>query len=216
MALSSTSTGTVTFNPASPLTITQGSSSATFTYTDTKAGTPTITAASGGLTSATQQETVTAAAANKLVFTTEPPANTATGSAMSSFVVQVEDTYGNPVSDSGVNITLTPSSGSIASGASATTGGNGAATFSSTVMNTAVSGATFTAAGGSLTSGTSSAFNVTAQPVATVLVNFYPVTQSPDANGNYWNADQIPATVIAEFDSPVNQWRRRCQSGWRW
>jgi uncharacterized repeat protein (TIGR03806 family) len=200
VALSSTSTGTVTFNPASPLTIAQGSSSATFTYTDTKAGTPTITCASSGLTSATQQETVTAAAANKLVFTTEPPASTAAGSAMSSFVVQVEDTYGNPVNDSGVNVTLTPSSGSIASGGSATTGGTGAATFSSTVMNTAVSGATFTAAGGSLASGTSTAFNVTAQSGTTVLVNFYPSTQSPDANGNYWNADLI--TLVGAVSTP--------------
>jgi autotransporter-associated beta strand protein len=59
--LSSTSTGTVTFTPSSP-TIATGSSSASFTYTDTLAGTPTITASASGLASATQVETVNAAA----------------------------------------------------------------------------------------------------------------------------------------------------------
>src|SRR5205823_13305274 len=61
VTLSSSSTGTVTFTPASPLTIPNGSSSESFTYTDTKAGTPTITAASTSptaITSATQIETV--------------------------------------------------------------------------------------------------------------------------------------------------------------
>ena len=43
VTLASDSTGTVTFNPVSPLTIGSGSSSSSFTYTDTKAGTPTIT-----------------------------------------------------------------------------------------------------------------------------------------------------------------------------
>src|SRR5205823_1233629 len=43
VTLASNSTGTVTFTPASPLTIPSGSSSVNFTYTDTKAGTPTIT-----------------------------------------------------------------------------------------------------------------------------------------------------------------------------
>jgi len=58
VTLSSSSTGTVTFIPAS-LSIASGSSSATFTYTDTMFGTPTITVASSGLTSGTQQETIT-------------------------------------------------------------------------------------------------------------------------------------------------------------
>ena len=61
VTLSSDSSGTATFSPASPLTIAYGSSSASFTYTDTKAGNPTITAASTSpttITSATQQETV--------------------------------------------------------------------------------------------------------------------------------------------------------------
>src|SRR5439155_2024664 len=48
------------------VSIASGSSSASFKYTDPKAGTPTITAASIGLTSATQLETVNAGAFVKL------------------------------------------------------------------------------------------------------------------------------------------------------
>src|SRR5205823_2469602 len=54
------------------VTIPNGSSSTTFFYGDTKAGTPTITvahAAAPALTSDTQQETITAGAASKLVIT---------------------------------------------------------------------------------------------------------------------------------------------------
>jgi hypothetical protein len=64
VTLSSSSSGIVTFTPTSPLTILNGSSTVAFTYTDTKAGMPTITAASAApttITSASQQETVTKA-----------------------------------------------------------------------------------------------------------------------------------------------------------
>jgi len=57
--LASSSIGTVTFNPAL-LTISNGTSSATFTYSDSQVGTPVITALSSPLTSATQQETIIA------------------------------------------------------------------------------------------------------------------------------------------------------------
>ena len=70
VALASDLTGTVTFNPLSPLTISNGSSSASFTYTDTKAGTPTITVQSYLLTDVTQQETVNAAEASALTIET--------------------------------------------------------------------------------------------------------------------------------------------------
>src|SRR5439155_11078654 len=98
VTLSSNSTGTVTFLPASPLTIPNGSSSVNFTYTDTKAGTPTITAASTSptaITSATQIETVNAAAASKLAFTTQP-GNAAAGSPFGTQpVIKTQDTFGN-------------------------------------------------------------------------------------------------------------------------
>src|SRR5881394_2830906 len=70
--LSSDSTGTYVFRDTadtttiSSVTIASGSSTASFKYNDPKAGTPTITAAKSGLTSATQLETVTAGAFVKL------------------------------------------------------------------------------------------------------------------------------------------------------
>ena len=59
--VSSSSAGPVTFSPASPLILSNGFSSISFTYQDTKAGTPTITAASTSpstITSATQVQQV--------------------------------------------------------------------------------------------------------------------------------------------------------------
>ena len=117
VTLSSTSSGTVTFNPPS-LTIASGSSSASFTYTDTQAGTQTITAASTSpttITSATQQETVKPGPAEYLI--SYPPINTpvngqypiiATGFTITqtigvpfSFTVEAEDSDFNivPVND---------------------------------------------------------------------------------------------------------------------
>ena len=57
VSLASSSGTNAVFVPAL-LTISNGTSSATFTYTDNQNGTPTITAASSPLTNATQQETI--------------------------------------------------------------------------------------------------------------------------------------------------------------
>ena len=115
--LSSTSSGTVTF-VSTPLTIASGSSSASFTYKDTKAGTPTITAASTSpttITSATQVETVNPAAASQVAFTTQPSASTVAGVAFAAQpVVAIEDPFGNTVttgSDSTVSVALTLTTG---------------------------------------------------------------------------------------------------------
>jgi autotransporter-associated beta strand protein len=128
--LASTSTGTVTFTPASPLSIANGNSSATFTYTDTQAGTPTITVAYSGLTSGTQQETVNAAAANKLVFTSTA-VTTAAGTASGTITVQSQDTYGNPAVPASTNYTLSSTS-------------TGTVTFSPLTFNIATVSAGFT------------------------------------------------------------------------
>jgi hypothetical protein len=98
------------------LSIAPGSSSATFTYTDTQAGTPTITAASTSpttITSATQVETVNPAAASKLVIAT-PPSSTATAGVpfTQQPVIYIEDTYNNIRSnDNAVVVTATRSAG---------------------------------------------------------------------------------------------------------
>ncbi len=101
VSLSSNSTGTAVFaatrrGPAiTSVTIPSGSSSVSFFYGDTRAGTPTVTAAVAGLTRATQVVTVTPAAARSLTFTTQPPSSVA-----ESFTVAVQgvDQFGNPAS----------------------------------------------------------------------------------------------------------------------
>jgi hypothetical protein len=89
VTLTSTSTGTTRFSTTSggaavtSVTIPAGSSSASFFYGDTKAGTPTVTAASTGFTPGTQTETITPGAIAGIILTnitTAPnPALTQTG-----------------------------------------------------------------------------------------------------------------------------------------
>ena len=63
------------------VTLPANTASVTAYYGDEKPGTPTITAAAAGLTSGTQSETITAAAASKLIFTTGAVSGSASGSA---------------------------------------------------------------------------------------------------------------------------------------
>jgi CSLREA domain-containing protein len=118
--LTSNSSGTVTFTPASPLTIPSGSSSVNFTYTDTFAGGQTITASDGsppngaiGLTDGSQPVTIDPAAATKLIFTT-PPKTTTAGAPSTPIIVQMQDTYNNPVdvtNTSGQSVNLSSATG---------------------------------------------------------------------------------------------------------
>ena len=113
VALSSNSTGTATFAAASAgsavtsVTIPGGSSTVSFFYADTKAGTPTITANAGaGPFTASQQETITAAAATAMVFIncSTPGGNTTCAGQpirmgnnnSMTFNVQTLDGFGNP------------------------------------------------------------------------------------------------------------------------
>jgi len=163
VTLSSSSTGTYIFNttegatsPTSSTTVTipAGSSSVSFYYGDTLAGTPTITAKSGTLTPGTQVETITAATPNKLVYNPESPTTGTAGSTLTSFSVSVVDTYGNIETigtGAGDAITLSlatePTGGafnSVSGTYTSVAALNGTATFSGIVLDTAGS-YTFTA-----------------------------------------------------------------------
>jgi hypothetical protein len=127
------------------------------------AGTYTLTAVRSGLTSATSSAIViSAAAASKLAFVQGPSSGFA-GTALSPAIsVQIQDQNGNPVSASGVNITLTPSAGAINAGSTATTNSSGRATFSAVTIDATAIGLTLIASAGGLTStGASPEFNVT-------------------------------------------------------
>ena len=185
LTMSSTSTGTTTFNASSP-SIASGSSSTTFTYTDTQAGTPTITAARSGLTSATQQETVTFAAASQLVVTTQPSPSTVAGVAFAQQpVVKIEDQYGNVVTSGAdssrvVTAALTTGAGTL-SGTLTATASAGVATFSGNNLSINLIGAdkvlTFTTTGGAIAGTTTSpAFAITAAAATHLVYTTVPAT----------------------------------------
>jgi hypothetical protein len=89
----------------STITIGQGSSTASFAYTDTTAGTPTLTVSALGL-SATQQETVTGGAAVAVEFTTAAQ-HLALARPSGTITVQLEDRSGNPAAAGSGGVTLT-------------------------------------------------------------------------------------------------------------
>ena len=161
VALSTTSAGgmfasTSGATATTSINISAGSSSTSFFYGDVNAGTPTITVAASGLTSASQTENITAANADHLVFV-QGPTSTYAGKVMAPGVtVQVMDLYGNPAASSGLAVTLTPSAGAIASGATASTDATGRATFAAITINTADAGLTLTASGAGVTSSAAS------------------------------------------------------------
>jgi hypothetical protein len=98
----------------------------------------------------------------KLAFV-QGPSNGFAGTALSPAVtVQVQDQAGTAVPASGVTVTLTPSTGTIDSGATATTNSSGRATFSAVTIDSTAVGLTLTASAAGLTSTAASApFNIT-------------------------------------------------------
>jgi hypothetical protein len=194
LTMSSTSGGTVTFNPPSPQ-IANGSSSVTFTYTDTQAGTPTITAASSGLTSATQQETVTAGIVTQIGWTTLPPANQVYGTVFTTQpVLKTLDQYGNP-STVGLPASLSVTvSGSVPLISGATT---------SYDLGTASGNGTITGVGLGFQSGSGSP-----TLTATVLQGY----GAPPAGMAIWLDASVPSSVTVSGDQ-VTGWADQSGNG---
>ena len=158
------------------VTILAGNNSASFKYKDTTApATPTITASTtGGVSPASQLETINVAAANRLGFTSQP-ASTNLGATLAPVAVQVEDQFGNPVSGSGTNITLTLNNGgsSVLTGTiPQSTDGTGAAIFNDLAIYVAPgTGLNLTAVGGGLTPAVSSNFVIASKIIVKALNN---------------------------------------------
>ncbi|TMB89280.1 MAG: hypothetical protein E6J45_10420, partial [Chloroflexi bacterium] len=143
VALSSTSSGALFATvaggtPVTSVTINAGSSTQGFYYGDTKAGSPTITASSSGLTSATQAETITAGAAIKLVFTSSAFTSTTSNSARNPVMVQLQDQYGNAAPATS-NVTVGLASTSTGARFAATSGGS---SVTSVTISTGATGTT--------------------------------------------------------------------------
>ncbi|MBI1820966.1 MAG: hypothetical protein HYR79_04580, partial [Nitrospirae bacterium] len=112
----SANSGTMTFSTTSAFTTTTASISLTagsgsFYFKDPATGTPTITAASTGLTSATQTETIAVGAASQLMITTTAQTVTA-GVASGGVTVQAQDSAGN-LTSSTATVNLTSTSGTM-------------------------------------------------------------------------------------------------------
>ena len=146
--------------------ISNGTSSASFNYLDTLSGTPIISVSSAGANPTNQQETVNAAVASALTFTSQP-GNAIVSSNFNTVVVQLLDPYGNSVLQNGTAIGLTLNNGgsdTLTGTIPQSTDGTGKATFSDlAVTGVPVSGVTLTAASGGLASTNSSNFNITSK-----------------------------------------------------
>jgi hypothetical protein len=161
-----TSTDAAALLPASYTFTSANAGMHTFSVTLKTAGSDGVTATGAGGVTGSLTETITPAAASKLVFS-QQPGNAIAGAVIAPAVtVRVLDAYGNLVSsDNSDSVTLSiganAGSGTL-SGTKVVTVSGGVATFSSLSINNVGNGYTLHAASGSFTSATSSAFNVTA------------------------------------------------------
>lgn len=143
VTLASNSAGTKVFAATSggasvtKVTIPAGSASASFFYGDTKAGSPSVTAAATGLAPATAQVSVTAAAAAKLVFG-QQPTNTAKAQRITPVTVLVVDQFDNLQTTSVASVTMdkTVKQGNLG-GTVVQNAVGGVATFSDLTINPA-------------------------------------------------------------------------------
>ncbi|MBD1541841.1 hypothetical protein G9E11_06175 [Arthrobacter sp. IA7] len=214
VGLSSSAAGTGTFaatagGPAvTAVTIPNGSSAASFHYGDTKAGTPTLTASSTGLTGASQAATITAGAATKLVVISAPVTGAASASAtLGPVTVQRQDAFGNPTTAGSTTLLLSSSSGTTifaaTSGGTAMTqatiaAGSSVASFHYGDTKAGSPTLTFSATG--LTSATQTT-TVTAAPMSRLKFVGQPVTP---VDKNFPFSPSISVEVVDQFDNRVD------------
>ncbi len=138
-----------------------------------KAGTGyVIQATATGITSASTQPFNVAAAATQLVVTTEPPVSVAVGTEFTT-IVSAEDGNGNVDGsyDQALTLTLLNNTEGATLGGTVTQGAdNGVATFTDLTVNQPGDGFALQAASGTLATGQSSDFNVTAPPATHLVI----------------------------------------------
>ena len=204
--LTSTSTGTHQFSAtsggtaATSVTLPANTSSVTAYYGDELPGSPTLTAAATGLTSATQQETITAGAPSELIFTTSAVSGSASNSAtLGPITVEEQDAYGN-VATSGspttVNLTSTSAGASFAatSGGTAVTSATIPGSYSTASFyygDTTAGNPTITAAATGLSSATQQE-TITALAASQLGVSTFTATASASATNAFTVTLQDP------------------------
>ena len=218
--LTSNSAGTHSFAATSggtavtSLSLPVNTSSVTAFYGDTKIGTPTITAAATGVTSGSQQETITAGVGTQLAITSTAFSATASVSATNAFTVTLEDSFGNPTSGGAISVNLNSNSAGSHSFA-ATSGGvavtsvtlpSGSSSVTAFYSDTKVGTPTITASATgpspvvqqeTITAGAGTQLNITSNPfsgsASSSAINAFTVTLQ-DAFGN--PATKTTATTV--------------------
>ena len=156
----------------------------------TKAGsgyTLRATTAVPSLTQPSNAFTIAPAATSQLVFTTNPPASTTAGAAMTpAVVVTAEDNFGNTTPSYGTGVTLSIANNAGNPPGTLTGGGpvipsSGVATFSGVSIDKTGNGYTLRASSGALPQVTSTAFNITAGPPTKLAFTVSPGTTAANA-----------------------------------
>ncbi|MBT2549595.1 hypothetical protein [Arthrobacter sp. ISL-65] len=214
VGLSSSAAGTGAFSataggPAvTTVTIPSGSSAVSFRYGDTKAGTPTLTASSTGLTSASQAATITAGAATKLAVISAPVTGAASASAtLGPITVQRQDAFGNQTTSGSTTLLLSSSSGTsifaiTSAGANVTqaTIAAGSSVTSFYYGDTKAGSPTLTFSATGLTSVTQTS-NVTESPSFRLKFVGQPATS---VDKNFPFSPSVSVEVVDQFDNRVD------------
>jgi hypothetical protein len=193
--------------PVNSVTLVPGTNIVSFFYKDTRAGSPTIAASNTGLAGGAQTETINSAAPTKLAFTTAAQLINA-GLCSTGFMVQTQDSFGNPTTaGTSVFLSTTSSGGAIYSDAACTTAtasitiSAGASTVSFFYKDTIIGSPTITASATAFTGATQTESIVAPGPVKLV---FATVSQTLIANVcssaltlQSRNSAGIPTDVVA-------------------
>ena len=178
----------------------------------------TLTATTGSLTSATSSTfNITLGRAAKLAFTTQPGGGTGGTAWTTQPVVTVQDAGGNTVTTDTSTVTVaigTNPGGGTLSGTLTKAAVAGVASFSANALkiDKIGTGYTLTATDGSLTSATSTTFNITAERQPNWLYTTVPTTgtagtpfsvtvQSQDADGNPANVTSATTITLSKAAS---------------
>jgi hypothetical protein len=137
----------------------------------------TLSAASGGLPGATSGSFDITAGATKLAFIVQPGTTIAGAAIQPTLQVAIQDEFGNTVTTATTLVTVViganPGGGTLA-GTASRSAVNGVATFSDLAINRAGSGYTFVAVAGTLTTATSTGFDITPGPAAKLAFTVQP------------------------------------------
>jgi len=165
----------------------------------TVAGTNTLDASVGSLAPVAFEATAQAGPLAKLAISTAPSATAQSGSVLGQQpAVQLQDQFGNEVSQSGVAVTVSrsPTSAGLGGTVSINTDASGVATFTDLSLTGTVGSYALGFASTGLTSVTSSAITLTAGPAANILA-LSPLTQNSGVGANVTNPPSIQVTDVS-------------------